>query len=113
METEQQAIISIALMAALADGQQSDAETASLATVSREFGEDLFSEVASGDVTLESQVTLLTTPEARPPLPSATPTEPRTKPKTNFFTDCALLCSYQVMPGRCNSSKRPRWQRLQ
>ena len=65
METEQQAIISIALMAALADGQQSDAETASLATVSREFGEDLFSEVASGDVTLESQVALLTTPEAK------------------------------------------------
>jgi uncharacterized protein (DUF697 family)/tellurite resistance protein len=63
--TEQQAIISIALMAALADGQQSDAETASLAAVAKEFGEDLFSEVASGDVTLESQVALLTTPEAK------------------------------------------------
>jgi uncharacterized protein (DUF697 family)/tellurite resistance protein len=65
METEQQAIISIALMAALADGQQSDAETANLATLSKEFGEDLFSEVASGDVTLESQVALLITPEAK------------------------------------------------
>jgi uncharacterized protein (DUF697 family)/tellurite resistance protein len=63
--TEQQAIISIALMAALADGQQSDAETASLAAISKEFSEDLFSEVASGDVTLESQVALLTTPEAK------------------------------------------------
>jgi uncharacterized protein (DUF697 family)/tellurite resistance protein len=65
MDTEQQAIISIALMAALADGQQSDAETASLAAVAKDFGEDLFSEVASGDVTLESQVALLTTPEAK------------------------------------------------
>jgi uncharacterized protein (DUF697 family)/tellurite resistance protein len=65
METEHQAIISIALMAALADGQQSDAETASLAAVAKDFGEDLFSEVASGDVTLESQVALLTTPESK------------------------------------------------
>jgi uncharacterized protein (DUF697 family)/tellurite resistance protein len=65
MDNEQQAILSIALMAALADGQQSDAETASLAAVAKEFGEDLFSEVASGDVTLESQVALLTTPEAK------------------------------------------------
>lgn len=65
MDTEQQAILSIALMAALADGQQSDAETASLSAITKEFGEDLFSEVASGDVTLESQVALLTTPEAK------------------------------------------------
>jgi uncharacterized protein (DUF697 family)/tellurite resistance protein len=63
--TEQQAILSIALMAALADGQQSDVETASLAAVAKEFGEDIFSEVASGDVTLESQVVLLTTTEAK------------------------------------------------
>ncbi len=65
MDSEQQAIISIALMAALADGQQSDVETASLAVVTKEFGEDLFSEVASGDITLESQVALLKTPEAK------------------------------------------------
>jgi uncharacterized protein (DUF697 family) len=62
---EQHTIMSIALMAALADGQQSDAETASLAALTREFGEDMFSEVASGDLTLESQVALLTTPEAK------------------------------------------------
>jgi uncharacterized protein (DUF697 family) len=62
---EQHAIMSIALMAALADGQQSDAETASLAALTREFGEDMFSEVASGDLTLESQVALLTSPEAK------------------------------------------------
>jgi uncharacterized protein (DUF697 family)/tellurite resistance protein len=65
MDSEQQAIISIALMAALADGQQSDAETTRLAAVAKEFGEDLFSEVASGDVTLASQVALLTTSEAK------------------------------------------------
>jgi uncharacterized protein (DUF697 family)/tellurite resistance protein len=65
MDQEQQAIVSIALMAALADGQQSDAETASLAAITKEFGEDLFGEVASGDITLESQVALLTTPEAK------------------------------------------------
>jgi uncharacterized protein (DUF697 family)/tellurite resistance protein len=65
MDTERQAIISIALMAALADGQQSDTETASLSVITKEFGEDLFGEVASGDITLESQVALLTTPEAK------------------------------------------------
>ena len=63
--SEQHAIMSIALMAALADGQQSDAETANLAALTREFGEDMFSEVASGDLTLESQVALLTTSEAK------------------------------------------------
>ncbi|MGL4612159.1 MAG: TerB family tellurite resistance protein [Trueperaceae bacterium] len=59
----QQAIMSIALMAALADGQQSDMETAQFAKLSKEFSEDLFSDVASGDITLESQAALLTTPE--------------------------------------------------
>ena len=65
MDTEKQAILSIALMAALADGQQSDAETASLAATMSDYGEDLFGEVASGDITLESQVALLTTTEAK------------------------------------------------
>jgi DnaJ-domain-containing protein 1 len=77
MDNEQQAILSIALMAALADGQQSDAETASLAAVAKEFGEDLFSEV----VTLMGR---------------------RTKPKMNFSTNFARLSSYPVTRVNCS-----------
>lgn len=57
--TENQALLSIALMAALADGSQSDAERNHIASLSQELGPDLFAEVASGEITLDSQVALL------------------------------------------------------
>jgi uncharacterized protein (DUF697 family)/tellurite resistance protein len=58
-DNEQQALLSIALMAALADGSQNDAERDHIAALAHEVGEDLFAEVASGEMTLESQVALL------------------------------------------------------
>jgi uncharacterized protein (DUF697 family) len=58
-DTEQQALLSIALMAALADGSQNDAERDHIAKLSEDIGPDLFAEVASGEMTLESQVGLL------------------------------------------------------
>jgi uncharacterized protein (DUF697 family)/tellurite resistance protein len=57
--TEQNALLSIALMAALADGSQNDAERDHIASLSEEIGPDLFAEIASGEMTLESQVGLL------------------------------------------------------
>ncbi len=58
-DTEQQALLCIALMAALADGSQNDAERDHIAALATEVGPDLFAEVASGEMTLESQVALL------------------------------------------------------
>ena len=46
-------------MAALADGSQSDAERDHIAALAHEVGEDLFAEVASGEMTLESQAAFL------------------------------------------------------
>jgi uncharacterized protein (DUF697 family)/tellurite resistance protein len=58
-DTEQKALLSIALMAALADGSQNDAERDHIAALAHEVGEDLFAEIASGEMTLESQVVAL------------------------------------------------------
>jgi uncharacterized protein (DUF697 family)/tellurite resistance protein len=64
MNTIEDALLSIALMAALADGSQNDAERDHIASLSEEIGSDLFAEVASGEMTLESQTALLS-PESK------------------------------------------------